>query len=39
MDSIIHHVDAVTMDDVHEVAHEVLSPEAYSTIIFKPEEK
>ena len=38
MDSIIHHVEAVTVDDVHAVADDLLTPEKYSTVIFKPEE-
>ena len=39
MDSIIHHVEAVTMDDVRSVANDVLKPEEYSSIIFRPEGK
>jgi predicted Zn-dependent peptidase len=38
MDSIIQHVEAVTLDDVRGVADDLLTPEKYSTVIFKPEE-
>jgi predicted Zn-dependent peptidase len=38
MDSIIHHVEAVTVDDVQTVADDLLTQEKYSTVIFKPEE-
>ena len=38
MDSIIQHVEAVTMDDVRAVANDLLKPEQYSTVIFRPEE-
>ncbi len=39
MESIIQHVDAVTLDDVNKVADELLKQERYSTVIFKPESK
>jgi predicted Zn-dependent peptidase len=38
MDSIIHHVEAVTIDDVRSVANDLLTPEKYSTVVFRPEE-
>ncbi|HEY6952185.1 MAG TPA: pitrilysin family protein [Bacteroidota bacterium] len=38
MDSIMHHVEAVTVDAVNEVANDVLKKEQYSSVVFKPEE-
>jgi len=38
MDSIIHHIEAVTIDDVSAVAEDLLTHESYSTVIFRPEE-
>ena len=38
MDSIIRHVEAVTLDDVRAVAQDLLEKEKYSTIIFRPKE-
>jgi len=38
MDSIIRHVEAVTLEDVRAVASDLLRPEGYSTVIFNPEE-
>ncbi len=37
MESIIRRVDAVTLDDISEVAELLLKQERYSTVIFKPE--
>jgi predicted Zn-dependent peptidase len=38
MESIIRRVDAVTLDDVNEVAEELLKRERYSTVIFRPKQ-
>lgn len=39
MDSIIHHVESVTVDDVRAVAENLLNPDKYSSVIFRPEEE
>ena len=36
MDQILKQVDAVTVDDVHAMAHKLFDLENFTTIIFKP---
>lgn len=38
MDSIVKHVEAVTSEEVHQVANELLQEERFSTVVFRPEE-
>jgi predicted Zn-dependent peptidase len=38
MDSIVKHVEAVTSEDVHQIANELLHEERFSTVVFRPEE-
>ncbi len=37
MESILRHIEAVTLDDINEVANDVLNEERYSTVIFRPD--